>query len=139
MNNKKDLVKKFINNKKSLITSIILLLLIVIGFSYAYFTNRIFKSNESFKFGEGLNIEFILDGGDGLNYTFDPLKMTSHATEDYLDSDTSNGTVSLVNYSNYDNVTCEYEVWFKAESLFENSDGKNDITIIATKNNKKTI
>lgn len=129
------LKENIMNNKKALIATIMLLLLVITGVSFAFFSGKLFGTKESFKFGDGLNIEFILDAGSGLSYTFDPLKMTSHATENYLDSDKSVGKVSLTNNSEYDNVTCEYEVWFKSESSFNNE----DISLIAQKNDQTPI
>lgn len=138
MDNKENIVQKLSHNKKLIVVTIVSLLFIVIGVSYAFFSDKLFGTNEALNFGNGLNVEFVLDGESNLSFSFDPLKMTNMAEEEYIDSDTrSNGTVTLTNHSEYENVTCEYEVWYKADITFDNDYDAKDMAVVANRTTKE--
>ncbi len=127
--------EKLIKNKMSIasiVASVMLLSIVLLGASYAFFSDQMNGTDDSLTFGNGLNVSFTLDAGNSIDFDFNPLEMTN-ATADgtqYIDSTPGNGTVTLENHSGKQTITCEYEVWYKALSTFENKDKKKDISLI---------
>lgn len=108
----------------SLFASLILFTISFIGISYGFFSKDNNISDDSIYFDDGLNVRFILDAGESIGFESNLLKMAQDNGEEYISSNTSNGIVSLTNYSDFETVTCEYEIWYKTSNVFQTKNEK---------------
>ncbi len=128
--------EKSVNSKKVVVmiaSSIVLVAIVVMSVSFAYFSNTLNGINENINFNNGLNVAFNLNADNNLTFYIDPLQLTNETENNYIESNSSAGTVSLKNNSDYDSVTCDYEVWFHADSDFGITHA-NELTIVASAN-----
>lgn len=114
------MIKNLLKKPKKIIVSSSLLCLLLIGASYAFFTNSYILTDESLTFGSGLNISYLLEAKTDLSFTIDPLLLQKNGQE-YIESNPSTALVMLGNNSEYDNIKCSYEIWYAPKEAYYNS------------------
>lgn len=117
-----DKLKKIIKHPYKVSISGILLCLLLVGASYAFFSSDNTElSDSSLTFGNGLNISYILEAKTDLSFDINPLYLTEGGKE-YTESPVpAQASVLLGNNSEHPSVKCTYEIWYTPTKVFNNS------------------
>jgi len=107
-------------NKRALVATILLVVLLFVA-SYAYFSSfNTANLTYNLAVGEMANVTLAFTDGEEMTLIVDPLELTDQTNES-VSSNTSTSVITLNNSSEYENVSCKYEIWYDPITPFKKS------------------